>query len=151
MSDQEEIRQFLIEHLQTVRNNDLEGYHATTDENLTVYEWWVTPHRIDGVPFHDFMILENAKKGTVFGSETQAEQIGSQTRFDLSNLMIQRYADTAIASYTLLTTTSSEAGIKVVSHNESRVIVKIDGTWKVVHVHKSPAWQSPHMPAHYSG
>ena len=33
----------------------------------------------------------------------------------------------------------------VASHNESRVIVKIDDKWKVVHVHKSPAWQAPHI------
>jgi len=26
------------------------------------------------------------------------------------------------------------------------VIVKRDGAWKVVHVHKSPAWQAPHIP-----
>ena len=25
-------------------------------------------------------------------------------------------------------------------------MVKQNGTWKVVHVHKSPAWQAPHMP-----
>jgi hypothetical protein len=37
--------------------------------------------------------------------------------------------------------------VKVVSHNESRVIVKQDGKWKVVHVHKSPAWQAPHIPS----
>ncbi|MFW6184907.1 MAG: protein kinase, partial [Chloroflexota bacterium] len=28
-------------------------------------------------------------------------------------------------------------------HNESRVLIRQDGGWKVVHVHKSPAWQAP--------
>jgi Calcium/calmodulin dependent protein kinase II association domain len=36
--------------------------------------------------------------------------------------------------------------VKVDSHNESRVIVKLNGTWKIVHVHKSPSWQAPHIP-----
>jgi len=72
----------------------------------------------------------------------------AQTRFDLANLHIQRYADTAIASYTLLTSTASAGGVKVAAHNETRVIVKIAGKWKVVHVHKSPAYAAPHVDPH---
>ncbi|MCX6067863.1 MAG: nuclear transport factor 2 family protein [Chloroflexi bacterium] len=108
---------------------------------MTLYEWWVTPHRLDGLPFHEFMMEANAKRGTVFGAEGDP----APTRFDLSNLHIQHYGDTAIASYTLLVSTASAQGVKVASHNETRVIVKIDGLWKVVHVHKSPAYFAPHV------
>ena len=101
-----QIEQFLMDHLNSIRQNDLEGYHQSTAEDLTLYEWWVTPHRIDGIPFHDFMMRENAKKGTVFGAESKPGEAQAFTRFDLANLKIQRYGDTAIASYTLLTTTS---------------------------------------------
>lgn len=146
MSDHLEIEQFLVAHLNTIRENDVEGYHTSTAEDLTLYEWWVTPHRIEGLGFHDFLITENAKKGTTFGSEAEPGSGESTSRYDLSNLKIQRYGDTAIASYTLLTTTSSADGIRVVSHNESRVMVKRDGNWMVVHVHKSPSWQAPHQP-----
>jgi hypothetical protein len=66
---------------------------------------------------------------------------------DLANLHIQRYGDTAIASYTMLISTALPEGVRVASHNESRVIVKIDEAWKVVHCHKSPAWQAPHVDA----
>ncbi len=142
-----EVHQFLLKHLMSIRENDLEAYHATTSEDLTLYEWWITPHRIDGLPFHDFMMNENAKRGRVFGSgadpKEETETVAS--RFDLSNLRIQRYGDTAIASYTLLTSTSSGEGVRVASHNESRVLVKSDDTWKVVHVHKSPSWAAPHL------
>jgi ketosteroid isomerase-like protein len=141
-----EIEQFLLDHLNSVRQNDLEAYHNSTIEDLTLYEWWVTPNRIDGISFHDFMMAENAKKGTVFGSESKPGEAQASSRFDLANLKVQRYGDTAIASYTLLTTTSAPSGITVASHNESRVMVKINGQWKVVHVHKSPSWQAPHMP-----
>ena len=147
MTGNEEIEQFLQTHLETIRQNDIEGYHRTTDEGLTLFEWWVTPHRIDGLGFHDFLIAENARKGTVFGSEADPGEEEAHSRFDLSNLKIQRYGDTAIASYTLLTTTASPQGIKVVSHNESRVMVRLEGGWKVVHVHKSPSYLAPHMPA----
>lgn len=136
----QEIYNFLIKHLQGITQNDTAVYYETTAEDLTLYEWWVTPHRLEGLPFHEFMMNSNAERGAVFG----AEGIG-KTRFDLANLHIQRYGDTAIASYTLLMSSSSQGGVKVAAHNESRVIVKIDGAWKVVHVHKSPAYAAPHI------
>ena len=139
----EEILAFLKVHLQSIQENDVQTYQETTAEDLTLYEWWITPHRIAGIPFHEFMITSHAERGTVFGAEGKVQ---SRTRFDLSNLHIQNYGETAIASYTLLTSTASPDGVRVASHNESRVIVKQNGRWKVVHVHKSPAWQAPHIP-----
>ena len=139
----DEIIAFLKVHLQSIQDNDVQTYNETSAEDLTLYEWWITPHRIDGLPFHEFMLTFNAERGTVFGAEGKVK---SSTRFDLSNLHIQHYGDTAIASYTLLISTASPDGVKVASHNESRVMINLNGTWKVVHVHKSPAWQAPHIP-----
>jgi len=139
MSD--ETLDFLKKHLQAIQNNDIQTYHETTSTDLTLYEWWVTPQRIDGLPFHEFMMTTNARAGTVFGA---ASGDRAETHFDLANLHIQRYGDTAIASYTLLVSTALPAGVKVAAHNESRVMIKLDGQWKVVHVHKSPAYQAPH-------
>jgi hypothetical protein len=51
----------------------------------------------------------------------------------------------AIASYTLLISTGGPTGVSVAAHNEGRVMVKLDGRWQVVHVHKSPAWPAPHV------
>ncbi len=138
----EEIQEFLLKHLMSIQNNDTATYRETSSEDLTLYEWWVTPHRIDGLPFHEFMMTSNAERGTVFGSEAKEK---APTRLDLANLLIQRYGDTAIASYTLLTSTALPEGVQVNAHNESRVMVKQRGKWKVVHVHKSPAWRAPHM------
>jgi hypothetical protein len=104
-------------------------------------EWWVTPHRLEGLPFHEFMMGSNASRGTVFGADSPQK---AETRFDLANLSIQRYGDAAVASYTLLLSTALPDGVQVVAHNESRVIVRQSGAWKVVHVHKSPAWSAPH-------
>ncbi len=141
MSYDPEIHEFLLYHLGTVMQNDIAAYVNTCTEDLTIYEWWVTPQRIDGIPFHEFMMSANDRQGTVFGAD------GSGTvRFDLANLNIQRYGDTAVASYTLLISTATSAGVKVVSHNESRVIVRVEDEWKVIHVHKSPAWNAPHQP-----
>jgi hypothetical protein len=146
MNNDPEVLEFLLRHLNAIHQNDIQTYHDTTAEDLSLYEWWVTPHRLDGLPFHDFMMSENARRGAVFGAEDYGDENGSsRRRFDLANLRVQRYGDTAIACYTLLISTGSSAGVHVNAHNESRVMVKIDGNWKVVHVHKSPAWDAPHV------
>ena len=91
-------------------------------------------------------LLEEAcpfQRRAYFGAEDKGQQ--AQSRLDLANLHIQRYGDTAIASYTLLISTALPEGVKVAAHNESRVIVKLNGEWKVVHVHKSPAYPAPHV------
>ena len=137
----QEIVDFLMQHLKAVQENDIPAYHETTSRDLTLYEWWVTPHRLDGLPFHEFLMESNAKLVTVFGSDVKQK---AETRFDLANLAVQRYGDTAIASYTLLISTALPEGVQVISHNESRVMVKVSGRWKVVHVHKSPSWPAPH-------
>jgi hypothetical protein len=148
MQPDPEILEFLLQHLQSIQENDLDAYHATTHPDLTLYEWWVTPHRIDGIPFHDFMMAENARRGMVFGTEVPPDQAGeaARTRFDLANLKIQRYGDAAVASYTLLNSSATPQGVRVAAHNETRVMIRLDEGWKIVHVHKSPAWPAPHMP-----
>jgi hypothetical protein len=147
MADDPEVHEFLLRHLQSILENDLETYHQTTGADLTLYEWWVTPHRLDGVPFHDFMMSEQKRLGSSFGAERDEDKPASEpphSRFDLANLRIQRYGETAIASYTFLLSSGTKGGVRVAAHNESRVMIKQTGGWKVVHVHKSPAWQAPH-------
>ncbi len=138
----EEIRDFLMKHLMSVQENDTAAYRETTADDLSLYEWWVTPHRIEGLPFHEFMMRANAERGTVFGADAAQK---AESRLDLANLLIQRYGDTAIASYTLLISTALPGGVDVKAHNETRVMVKQKGKWKVVHVHKSPAWPASHV------
>jgi ketosteroid isomerase-like protein len=148
--EENEVIDFLKKHLQSIQDNDSSAYRETTAEELTLYEWWVTPHRIDGLSFHEFMMQANARAGTVFGTESTAVEAETNsgpapTRFDLSNLRIQHYGDAAIASYTLLISSQTAHGASVAAHNESRVMVKGQAGWKVVHVHKSPAWGAPHV------
>lgn len=147
MLSENEIHNFLFNHLQAIYNNDIETYHATTSEDLTLYEWWVTPHRLEGLPFHDYMMAENSRRGIAFGAELKSGVVNEKPhiRFDLANLRIQLFNETAVASYTLLTSTGTDAGVNVSAHNETRVIVNSEGTLKVVHVHKSPAWKAPHV------
>lgn len=144
-----EIRAFLENHLQAIFDSDVTTYAATTSPDLGLYEWYVTPHRIDGLPFHDFLMSESARAQAVpltgdalQGRSGERSAEPPRVRFDLANYREQVYPGAAVASYTLLVSTSSGSGITVRSYNESRVLVKFPEGWKVVHVHKSPAYRS---------
>jgi hypothetical protein len=145
-----EVREFLEQHLQGIFDYDIEHYRASTSEDLGLYEWYIVPQRIDGLPFHEFLMTEaalaNATPLTGIGlldrsASPQSER--PRVHFDLANYREQVYGDCAIASYTLLVSTSTGTGVTVTSYNESRVMVQFAEGWKVVHVHKSPTYKSP--------
>ena len=128
-----EVWDVLKRHLNSIFNGDVQTYEATTSEDLSLYEWWVTPHRQDGLDFHRFMI-EHRWAGA------------GDYRFDLLEPRLQLYGDTAIVSYTFMVSRATQGaggGVEHRTHNESRVLIKRDGQWRVVHVHKSPAWSTP--------
>ncbi|WP_234553384.1 nuclear transport factor 2 family protein [Thermus caliditerrae] len=127
MEGEAELWSFLERHLRSIYEGDPEDYRATTHEELSLYEWFVTPHRLDGLPFHLYMTERRFATG------------GRPYRLDLLEKRLQRYGDVAILSYTLLLTVEEERGLTHRAVNESRVAVRFPEGWKVVHVHKSPA------------
>ena len=158
MPDTENVRSVLERHLQSILDCDVNAYHASTVPELSLYEWYVTPHRIDGLGFHDFLMTESARPDTPATALDPSGRAGSapdkvpsearekaRERFDLANYREQLYGDCAVCCYTLLISRATSQGTTVRSHNETRVFVQRDGVWKVVHVHKSPAWNAPHQ------
>lgn len=130
-NDEQAIWTFLDRHLRSIFTHDAATYKDTTGNDLSLYEWFVTPHRQDGLDFHFFMI-EHEWAGT-----------GTDFRYDLLEPRLQQYGDTAVVSYTFMLTRYEDGEITHQQHNESRVLVRRDGQWQVVHVHKSPAWKAP--------
>ena len=131
---EQEIWDTLRRHLDSVFNGDSQTYAETASDDLSLFEWWLAPHRQDGLDFHRFMI-EHRWAGA------------GDYRFDLLEPRLQLYGDTAIVSYTfMLSRARPEGGVEHRTHNESRVLVRRDGHWQVVHVHKSPAWSAPFEP-----
>lgn len=127
VDEHQDIWDFLEKHLHAIFNRDWETYRATASPDLSLYEYWIVPHRQDGLDFHQFMI-ENQWSG-----QPKAQ------RFDLLEKRCQRYGDTAVVTYTFMLTQAYEEGLKHHVHNETRVLVKMEENWQVVHVHKSPA------------
>ncbi|MBZ4643360.1 MAG: hypothetical protein PWQ25_1201 [Deferribacteres bacterium] len=123
--NEENLWQFLKEHLNAIYSGDFEKYKKTCIEDLGLYEWFVAPHRIDGLDFHRFMM--------------DSDWAGTHNSFNITLLdkRAQIYGECAILSYTLVVSSKSD-GINHKVVNESRVIVNFDGDLKVVHVHKSP-------------
>ncbi len=129
-----EILDFLHKHLHSIFTRDLTTYTVTTSDELSLYEWWVTPHRQDGIDFHLFMI-EQGWSGTT-----------GEFRYDLLEPRVQIYGDSAVVSYTFMLSRVEENGtISHHTHNESRVLIKSEDRWLVVHVHKSPAYRAPYQ------
>ena len=133
---EQEVWDFLHRHLQSVFSKDVATYKATTAEDLALYEWFITPHRQDGLDFHLFMI------------DNSWAEAGTEYRYDLWEPRLQLFGEgetiTAVVSYTFMLSINTEAGIRHLSHNETRVLIKNHEGWQVVHVHKSPAWRAPH-------
>ena len=134
MTEHDAIWEALHQHLNTIFARDAAGYMASVVPELSLYEWFVTPHRQDGVDFHLFMI-EHAWAGTT-----------GNWRYDLLEPKLQVYGQTAIVSYTFMLTWEAQGELLHRSHNESRVLIQEKDGWKVAHVHKSPAWQAPLTP-----
>ena len=130
---EKEIWNTVERHLESIFTRDTDAYELTTSKDLSLYEWFVVPHRQDGLPFHLFMIEHSWA-----GADTEF-------RYDLWEPRLQLYADTAIVSYTFTLTIAKDGSITHRTHNESRVLIRDEVSWKVVHVHKSPAWLAPYM------
>ena len=81
-----EIWDFLHRHLRSIFRCDVDVYRATTSSDLSLYEWFVAPHRQDGLEFHFFMIEHNWA-----GADTDF-------RYDLLEPRLQLYGDTAVVS-----------------------------------------------------
>jgi len=103
---------------------DVHRTHCT--EDMSSFEWYIAPYRIDGVEFH-LRLIEDGGNGT-------------PSRLEMLTPRVQVYGDTAIICYTLLKTTVASDGqpAQFSTINETRVFVKQDGIWKMAHLHKSP-------------
>jgi len=125
---EEEVLAITRQMLDAMYTADPEVHRRHCAEDMSSYEWYIAPNRIDGLEFH-LKLIEGGGNG-------------APSRLDLLTPRVQVYGDTAIVNYTLLKTVFPGPGILMPPDfstiNETRVFVKLDGVWKMVHLHKSP-------------
>jgi hypothetical protein len=143
MADEFEILNLLDRHLKSIWTGDLETYRATTGEDVTFYEWYISTQRIDGLDFHLRETAANARaaearraSGELY--EVEHEVLAPKVQFLDENV--------AVVTYTLLMRYLTAEGVRHTQHNETRVFHRRESDWQLVHCHKSPMWQAPHAP-----
>lgn len=125
MTDAEEVLDITRRMLDAMYTADPEVHRRHCTEDMSSFEWYIAPYRIDGLEFHLGLI--------------EAGGNGTPTRLDMLTPRVQVYTDTAIVNYTLLKTIAAGDGAQFSRMNETRVFVRQDGVWKMAHLHKSPA------------
>ncbi len=120
-----EVLEITRQMLDAMYSADPKVHRKHSAEDMSSYEWYIAPQRIDGLDFHLALITGGGN--------------GTSSRLDMLTPRVQVYENTAIVNYTLLKTTlDKDAPPQFSTMNETRVFVKLDEVWKMVHLHKSP-------------
>ena len=142
MTTESELLDLLNRHLASIWAGDLATYTATTGEDVTFYEWYISTQRIDGLEFH---LRETAANSRAAEARRQRG-----TRYEVEHEVlapkVQVYGDVAILTFTLLMRYTTDEGVRHTEHNETRVFHRRPAGWQLVHCHKSPMWPAPHQP-----
>ncbi len=123
--------------LQTIWDGDPDVYASLTAEDVSFFEWYISPVRIDGLDFHlrEIRVHRAAWAGV-------EELTGLTIEHEILQPRVQVYGDTAIVTYTLFVRAMQGGRVQHVSHNETRVFHNFGDDaspeWKLVHCHKSP-------------
>jgi len=122
--------------LESVYRQDVEYYRAHSAEDMSAYEWFIAPGRIDGVDFHLHLTASGGMTG-----------VSEQARVDLIAPRVQivgAAGDVAVVTFTLLVTyPGADSGggrgkPTFYTDNQTRVLVKDGDLWEMVHFHRSP-------------
>ncbi len=123
--DDQELLDITTRILAAIHNGDADTYASLCVDDLTCFED-VCPYRIDGVPFHVSLIKQMAEDPTQ-----------QPVRFDLLTPKVQRYGDSAVVTYTRLLTFNDAGSPSWRTFNESRIYVRVNGSWLMVHFHRT--------------
>ena len=127
-----EVLEITRQLIEAVYRRDLDFYRAHATEDMSAYEWFIAPARIDGLDFH----LHLMGAGGMVG-------VDEQSRVDLLDPRVQLCGaggDVAVITFTLLVTYPESGTGKPAfySDNQTRVLVREEGDWKMIHFHRSP-------------
>jgi len=119
------LRDTLVSLLDSVQRADVEAYQSMVDKDLTCFEPETRGHQICGIDFHLFMTTTRKSSG--------------RYHLEIVDPVFRVYGDTGYASYTLLASREGGDAVRINAMNETRIFVRQDTQWKMVHFHRSPA------------
>jgi calcium/calmodulin-dependent protein kinase (CaM kinase) II len=122
---QRELLQITWRMLEAINTGDANTYAELSSSDLSCYED-VCQYRIDGLEFHLSLIRQMSESPEI-----------KPARFDMLTPRVQVYGDTGIVTYTRLMTYNDSGRPRWTTCNETRVFVKLGGTWRMVHFHRS--------------
>lgn len=124
-ADQRELLQLTDQLLEAIRVGDAAFYASVCAPELSCFED-VCPYRVDGVAFHLHLLKRAAER-------PDAQPV----RQDILSPRVQVYGECGVVTYTRLCTYERPDGLVHTTFNETRVYVRQDGAWKMVHFHRS--------------
>src|ERR687893_526060 len=109
--------------IESVYRRDLDFYRAHATEDMSAYEWFIAPARVDGLDFH----LHLMGAGGMVG-------VHAESRVDLLDPRVQicgAAGDVAVVTFTLLVTfPATDTGKPTFyTDNQTRVLVRDGDTW----------------------
>ena len=99
MTDEKTILDVLHRNLQSIWDGDAEAYRATTADDVSFFEWYISPQRIDGIDFH---LRELRVHTAVLSGGVDPRGEDGSVEHEVLQPRVQLYGDTAIVTYTLL-------------------------------------------------
>ncbi|GIV21744.1 MAG: hypothetical protein KatS3mg023_3495 [Armatimonadota bacterium] len=124
---EQEVMQTLERLLHAIYCQDTDTYRELVADDVSSFEA-ETPARLDTLDFHLHYMRQ----------QKSVRPPNTQYRLDIVHPRVQMYGNVAIVTYTLVVTRSGENGILFTTTNETRVFVREDGRWLMVHFHKTP-------------
>lgn len=122
-----EMGDILDRHLRSIFETDTQTYLGAIIPELTIYEWHVVPHRMEGLPIEIFMLEQAGKSDSGAAALSPARMRNRpadpmEVRFDMANYEGQVLEDAAVSSCTMMISRAS----KLISRVGERAIA---GRW----------------------
>ena len=131
MSDADEVLVITRQMLDAMYTADPEVHRRHCTEDMSSFEWYIAPYRIDGLEFHLDLIRAGGQRDADPPGHADAARPGVRGHGHR-----QLYAAEDDGGGETARTQFSRM-------NETRVFVRQDNTWKMAHLHKSPAGIRP--------
>lgn len=120
-----EILQVIEAFNRAFADNDPDRYFTFIDEDITVLTP-SNPYRVEGIP--------DDREEFEWGIRTGRSRVGY---FQELQPHVQRYGDVAVVTYFSRGSYGPEGEAVVAYLKETDVLVRREGTWKIVHIHVS--------------